>query len=527
MPRQRPEPGAVEQGQNGALEEAPAGFLSFSAEGVILRVNGMLCTMLGYTAAELTGQPMSRILTTASRVFCQTHFFPILQLQGEVDEIHLSLRTKAGGALPVLVNARHRIPEGAPDYNDCVLVRMSLRSRYEDEILRAKKEADEANAAKERALAVQHMVEEQLRTQAVRLQLATQLAGLAVCDVDFTKDMIHLPAVGAAFFGLGEAPRAVPRSEIHALFHPQYSAAVEQDITAAMDPNGPGTLAIEHPIILPSGEVRWLNAHMQVRFNDVGDGPVADHGVLVIRDITDQKKLEQDLLSANRHKDEFLATLAHELRNPLAPLMTGLQLMEEELRDPGVKGVHDMMQRQVDQLMRLVNDMLDVNRINQGKVELRIADLDLKDVLSTALETVQPLIVQREHTMATTLPKGSWKIRGDAQRLAQVFTNLLSNAAKYTPPQGHITLTLTLDGSDALIAVQDNGVGMAPEDLPRIFELFAQVKVVGRNTAGGGLGIGLNIVKRLVELHGGTVTVSSEGADKGCLFAVRLPLMSA
>lgn len=528
MPKQQVDPVAMEERLETALDQVPAGFLRFNDEGLILVVNKMLCSMLGYTAEELKGQPMTQVFTTASRMFCQTHFFPILQLKGAVDEIYLTLRSKTGGPVPVLVNGLRRETEVGPGQSDCIMVRMSMRSQYEDAILLAKKDADQANAAKEKALTKQRLGEEQLRIQTVRLQMATQLAGLAVCDIDFTENTIHLPVEGAAFFELGQGPVTVPRKTLRALVHPGYGEAMDRAIATAMDPDGPGTLAIEYPILLHSGKVRWLNSHMQVKFNE-GDGkPEVSSGILVIKDITDRKRLEEDLLAANRHKDEFLATLAHELRNPLAPLLNGLQLLEDELETaPALRDVHDVMKRQAAQLVRLVEDMLDVNRINLGKVDLRLAVLDLKDVLGTALETVEPLIQERKHAISCIMPEGNWAVRADAHRLTQVFINLLSNAAKYTPPQGHITLALSRDGENAVISVKDNGIGMVPEDLPRMFELFAQVKVSGPDTARGGLGIGLNVVKRLVELHGGTVTAKSEGLGKGSQFVVELPLFTS
>jgi PAS domain S-box-containing protein len=236
-------------------------------------------------------------------------------------------------------------------------------------------------------------------------------------------------------------------------------------------------------------------------------------------------QLYQALREADRRKDEFLATLAHELRNPLAPIRNSLQILKMPRVDAQtVERSRDMMERQVHHLVRLVDDLLDVSRVMRGKIELRRERVELATVVARAVETVQPLIEAQGHRFDISLPSESLPIDADPVRLAQVVGNLLTNAAKYTEPGGRIWLTAERDGDMAALRVRDNGIGIAPHMLPRIFELFVQVDHASTK-AQGGLGIGLTLVKNLVEMHNGIVQAQSEGLGKGCEFVVRLPLV--
>ncbi|HET6827485.1 MAG TPA: PAS domain-containing sensor histidine kinase, partial [Ramlibacter sp.] len=233
-----------------------------------------------------------------------------------------------------------------------------------------------------------------------------------------------------------------------------------------------------------------------------------------------------DVVEADRRKDEFIATLAHELRNPLAPIRTGLEILRRVGELPPAAGrARDAMQRQLSHMVRLVDDLLDVSRISRHKLELRPEPLELHSVLEHAMEASQPTIEAAGHTIRLQLPEQRLRVQGDLTRLAQVVSNLLSNAAKYTPPGGTITVDLKEQDGQAVISVQDNGMGMPPEVLPQLFTLFVQA---GRERApgAGGLGIGLWLVKRLVELHHGSIEARSEGPGRGSTFTVRLPLLS-
>jgi PAS domain S-box-containing protein len=245
----------------------------------------------------------------------------------------------------------------------------------------------------------------------------------------------------------------------------------------------------------------------------------------VARDITEKKRVEAALREADRRKDEFLATLAHELRNPLAPLRNGLQILRLAQGDAGtVAQVRDMMDRQLAHMVRLIDDLLDIARIGQNKIELRRARVPLAAIINSAVETARPSIEAQGHELTVSLGDEPLFVDADLTRLAQVFANLLTNSAKFTPPSGRIRITADRQSDDIVVTVRDTGIGIPREALPRIFDMFAQVDgSIERST--GGLGIGLALVKGLTEMHGGVVTAKSDGPGKGSAFTVRLPAL--
>ena len=243
----------------------------------------------------------------------------------------------------------------------------------------------------------------------------------------------------------------------------------------------------------------------------------------VARDITERKRAEDALREADRQKDEFLAMLAHELRNPLAPMMNALRIMQARPGSEQGERARGVAERQVRHLARLVDDLLDVSRITTGKIELRKAPLDLNGVLERAVADTRFAIESRKHRLSVQFSPLPLPLVADATRLEQLLSNVLNNAAKYTEPGGEITVTSTREGEWAVVRVTDTGVGISPELLPEVFHLFRQAdRSLARSE--GGLGIGLTVVKRLVELHGGEVSASSEGVGKGSTFVIRLPL---
>ena len=283
---------------------------------------------------------------------------------------------------------------------------------------------------------------------------------------------------------------------------------------------------------------RWLQRADGSRFWASGSTTAlrAENGEVVgfgktLRNRTDVKEqLEtlrnraEALLKADEHKNIFLSTLSHELRNPLAPLANALQLIR--MSGPPSDALHypvKLIERQVEFIRRLVDDLLDLTRISAGKIQLQLEAIDLRGVLARAAETARPLITQRGHTLTQLMLSVPIVVKGDPGRLEQVFVNLLANAAKYTPEGGRIELRVSREQDEALVYVLDNGVGIPSEMQSNIFELFTQVATSAAH-AGGGLGIGLSLVKNLVALHGGSVQVRSEGAGKGSEFVVRLPL---
>jgi PAS domain S-box-containing protein len=249
----------------------------------------------------------------------------------------------------------------------------------------------------------------------------------------------------------------------------------------------------------------------------------------VTRDLTDRKAAEEERAArlaaeqANRAKDEFLAMLGHELRNPLAPIVTALQLLK--LRGEGrLSKEQQVIERQVSHMVHLVDDLLDVSRIAKGKIILKKQHVDLRDIVARAIEIASPLLDQRRHHVRVDAPPHELAIDADEARLTQVFANLVTNAAKYTNPGGHIQIGLQTQGREAVVQVIDDGVGIEPALVPHVFELFVQ-GYQGTERAAGGLGIGLTLVRSLVELHGGSAAVHSDGIGQGSTFTVRLPAL--
>jgi signal transduction histidine kinase/ActR/RegA family two-component response regulator len=227
---------------------------------------------------------------------------------------------------------------------------------------------------------------------------------------------------------------------------------------------------------------------------------------------------------ANLRKDQFLATLAHELRNPLAPIASCIALLRARSSDPLIEPICEILERQSRQMIRLVDDLMDVSRITRGKIALRLETIDLADVVRTAIETSGPLIEAAEHQLEVTLPSRPVCVTGDVVRLSQVVSNLLANAAKYTDAGGRIAVTLRSEGSDAVIEVADNGIGIPASALATVFDLFAQVNAYDER-ARGGLGIGLTLARTMVQMHEGSITARSAGPGQGSTFEVRLPLL--
>jgi PAS domain S-box-containing protein len=281
-----------------------------------------------------------------------------------------------------------------------------------------------------------------------------------------------------------------------------------------------------NPKVIP--EVKVTHADSSVHWYNTVKIPLIDddkcNKVLVVAtDITDRKRAEEALRLADRRKDEFLAMLAHELRNPLAPIRSAVQLLKTlEMSDPKQEWGYQVIDRQVTHMVHLLDDLLDVARIMQGKIRLAMERFKLNDIVNNAIETSRPLINSRKQKLIISPNHAPQWLFGDRVRLAQVLSNLLNNAAKYTNEGGKIMLNITQEGSNAVIEVKDTGIGISPDILPKVFDLFSQADYTLAYSQGG-LGIGLTLVHQLVEAHGGTVTAASGGIGQGSTFTVRLP----
>lgn len=348
---------------------------------------------------------------------------------------------------------------------------------------------------------------------------------IGICDVH--GQAIYVNQAGMRFVGL-DSLEQVRGTALEDYFFPEDWPRVRDEFLPVVLRDGHGEIEIRFRHF-KTGAAAWM---LYTVFK-VADGDGQTIGLATIsRDITQRRQLENDLRQlaadlseANRYKDEFLATLAHELRNPLAPIRNGLQILKLAGQNAqAIEQARTMMERQLAQMVRLVDDLLDVGRITRNKLELRKERVDLATAVANAVETSRPLIETNGHELTVSMPPTPIYVDADLTRLAQVFSNLLNNAAKYTERGGHIWLTVERQGAEVVAVVKDTGVGIPPGMLPKVFDMFTQVdRTLER--AQGGLGIGLTLVRRLVEMHGGRVEARSEGYGHGSEFTVRLPVV--
>ena len=320
----------------------------------------------------------------------------------------------------------------------------------------------------------------------------------------------------------GYEPRAVEVSLqlFFGAIHPEDLAAVRAVSRAGIERGD--SYEKEYRLVRPDGTVRVIHAWNRFE-RDAAGRPVRLLGTC--QDITERKALEHDLREADRRKDEFLAMLSHELRNPLAPILNAVDVLDRA--GPGDEEVmtkyRTVITRQVQHMKRLLDDLLDVSRVSQGKIQLRTEPLELGALLLQAVEVSRPMIVDKRQELSLTLAQGPLSLDADPTRLVQVFANLLNNAAKYTDEGGHIALSVKVEDGAAVVRVRDDGMGMTPELLAGAFDLFVQ-ETRSLDRAQGGLGIGLTMVRTLVKMHGGSVRALSEGPGRGSEFIVSLPL---
>ena len=274
------------------------------------------------------------------------------------------------------------------------------------------------------------------------------------------------------------------------------------------------TLTAEHRLVLAAEEAR--------------DARDSEHRVRALAGALEQARSEAARLNAelreeDRHKNEFLAMLAHELRNPLTPLVSSIAVLRKQYPDTPGQRMLDLMSRQVGHLSRLVEDLMDTSRVSQGKIDLRVEPVDVRYIVAAAVEENHARFMVKNHRVSVKDPDEALMVQGDPARLTQIFSNLLTNAAKYTDPGGEIRVAMRSESGHAVIDVVDNGIGIDASMLPRVFALFTQAPG-SLERAQGGLGIGLNLVKTLAELHDGTVAAHSAGLGQGSVFTVRIPL---
>ena len=368
--------------------------------------------------------------------------------------------------------------------------------------------------------------EEALRESGDRLTAALGIAELGVWEYEIAASRTRLDERCREVFGISD-DRPLPSDEIFDLVHPDDRSRVQLAVRTALEVNGP--YEAEYRIARRDGTERWVAVRGHAIGQDGDSNGTAARFVGTLMDITERRRAEEGLREANarlaeadRRKDEFIAILSHELRNPLAPIRYALPLLEREQLSDSAGRAAAVITRQVGHLTRLIDDLLDVSRITSGKIDLRREDVTLDSILTAATEAASPAIVAGQHTLTTKVPDEPVWIHADPERIAQAITNLLNNSAKYTPGGGQIRLEAEHEDGQAVIRVRDNGIGIEREALPTLFEMFRQLSRADRPQ--GGLGIGLAFAKRLVEMHGGSVEVRSPGIGQGAEFVVRLPV---
>ncbi|AUX44509.1 hypothetical protein SOCE26_059730 [Sorangium cellulosum] len=370
-----------------------------------------------------------------------------------------------------------------------------------------------------------HMAELSLRESEERLRVALDAAKMGTWLWQVVPDRQRLDPSLRRLMGVEDDRILHTVADFIALIHPEDQAAVRQVFDAAV---AEGTdLTVEFRVIWPDGSVHWLRDQGKI-FRDASGAAKAMTGACV--DITERKLLEEELqrraeqlAEADRRKDEFLAMLGHELRNPLAPVRSIMEVLRQKMPgDRQLEKAFSIIDRQIEHLVRLVDDLLDVSRITRSKIHLHKEVVDLSTLVGQAVDSVRALVDARDHELMISLPMKPVHLEVDATRMTQVINNLLHNAIKYTDPGGRIWVTgeRTRDGVE--LRVKDTGHGIAPELLPKVFDLFIQGDQAPDRSQGG-LGIGLTLVRRLVEMHGGIAQALSDGPGKGSEFIVRLP----
>ena len=361
--------------------------------------------------------------------------------------------------------------------------------------------------------------QEQIARDRRRLELALEAGELGFWDWTIESGEVQFGGEWAHMLGYELTDIEPHVSAWERLVHPDDMPAIQIALQRHMDGTAP-VYETEHRLKHKNGSWIWVLDRGRIIERDQNGKPTRAIGIHA--NITLQRSIREQLREADRRKDEFLATLAHELRNPLAPIRTGLAIMKRDPASPTATQAREIMERQLSHMVRLIDDLLDVSRITLGRLQLKKETVALSTIIEIALEASRPAIEAGHHSLDVSLPEREVWMYADSTRLSQTISNLLNNAAKYTPDHGHIELHARLTDSGIEIAVRDNGLGIPPEMRDQVFQLFGQINRT-LDRAQGGLGIGLALVRNLVELHGGTVTFESEGPGKGSTFTILLP----
>ena len=360
--------------------------------------------------------------------------------------------------------------------------------------------------------------EEELRVERERLRLALGAGRMGAFELDIRTNSLWWSPETFDLFGVDAGTFVPTRDNVIEFLHPDDRADFirrRADAIANAEP-----FLDEFRLLRPDGSEIWIGYQGRAEYGADGR-PLRTLGIVM--DISERKHVERILRDADQQKDDFIATLSHELRNPLAPIRNAVDILRQlPPTDPKVAWCHDVIRRQTEQMTRLLEDLLDVSRLSRTQLTLRRERLELATVVQRAIEIAQPVIDAAGHKFVVSMPGEKVLLDGDLTRLAQVFSNVLINSAKYTPANGSISVGARREGDEIVVRIKDTGIGIAEEHLGRIFKMFGQVESA-LNRSQGGQGIGLALARGLVELHGGTIEARSEGLGKGSEFEIRLP----
>ncbi len=487
--------GASEQQFSAIVNQATAGISQTDLAGGFQLVNKRFCQITGYDEAELRALRMQDI-THPDDLPHNLEKFRMLAAGGPDFTIEKRYLRK-DGSIAWVNNCVTGLRDASGTLVNIVCVTVDISQRKQAEAALAETQAESAR---------------QRRLYEAILNNTPDLAYIFSLDHRFVyANEVLLQMWGRTW------EEAIGKNCLELGYEPWHAAMHDREIEEVVATKGPirgevpftGTFGrriydyILVPVIGPDGEVEAVAG--------------------TTRDVTERKATEQSLEEADKRKDEFLATLAHELRNPLAPIRSSIHILSMSARgDATAERVCEIMERQVAQMVRLVDDLLEISRITRGSIELRREETTLAEIVRTAVDTSQPAIAAGGHQLSVSIPPESITLYGDSVRLAQVISNLLNNAAKYTDRGGQIWLSAERGQGEIVLRVRDNGIGIPTEMAPLVFDMFMQVDRTA-SRAQGGLGIGLTLVKRLVEMHGGSVAVQSPGPHLGSTFTVRLP----
>jgi PAS domain S-box-containing protein len=478
------------------VESSDDAIISKSLDGVIQSWNAAAERLFGFTAEQAVGRHISLVI-------------PPERLREE-EQIIASLR--AGQPI------EHYETERVRSDGQRIMVSLTI-SPLKDE------SGNVTGASK-----IVRDVTDRQRTESERQKFVTLVENstdfIGMCDLNGVPFFVN--HAGLEMVGLDDIEQA-RRTPVQEFFFPEDQPMMMNEFFPAVLANSHGEIEVRFRHF-KTGQPRWM-AYKVVTLTDAANEPVGF--ATVSQDITERRRLEDDLRrlatdlsNADRRKNEFLATLAHELRNPLAPMSNMLEVVKRTDGDAEIlKRAHDTLERQLGQMVRLVDDLLDLNRITHDRLELRRSEVELSSVIQQAVEVAGPLLDASKHELTIDLPAEPVYLNADRARLAQVFGNLLNNSCKYTRPNGSILLSAKRIDGEVVVSVKDNGAGIPQDKLGSIFDMFMQVDGTA-DRAQGGLGIGLTLVKRLAEMHGGSIEAKSDGEGQGSEFVVRLPVIS-